>query len=66
MLGNITVSIFKKALRDHENLPLLHAVYDGQKETNMLTRVEAFMHQATLYQQRFKETDKVPETRWGA
>ena len=66
MLGNITVSIFKKALRDHENLPLLHAVYDGQKETNMLTRVEAFMHQATLYQQRLKETDRVPETRYGA
>jgi predicted nucleotide-binding protein (sugar kinase/HSP70/actin superfamily) len=52
MLGNITVSIFKKALTDHENLPLLHAVYDGQKKTNMLTRVEAFMHQATLYQQK--------------
>jgi predicted CoA-substrate-specific enzyme activase len=55
MLGNVTVSIFKKALSDHKNLPLLHAVYDGQKETNMLTRIEAFMHQAKLYHQRFTE-----------
>jgi predicted CoA-substrate-specific enzyme activase len=54
MLGNVTVSIFKKALRDHKNLPLLHAVYDGQKETNMLTRIEAFMHQANLYQERLR------------
>jgi predicted CoA-substrate-specific enzyme activase len=54
MLGNVTVSIFKKALRDHKNLPLLHAVYDGQKETNMLTRIEAFMHQASLYQERLR------------
>jgi predicted nucleotide-binding protein (sugar kinase/HSP70/actin superfamily) len=52
MLGNVMVSIFKRALQDHKNLPLLHAVYDGQKETNMLTRVEAFMHQAKLYQER--------------
>jgi predicted CoA-substrate-specific enzyme activase len=52
MIGNVTVSIFKTALRDHKNLPLLHAVYDGQKETNMLTRIEAFMHQANLYRER--------------
>ena len=52
MIGNVTVSIFETALRDHKNLPLLHAVYDGQKETNMLTRIEAFMHQANLYRER--------------
>jgi predicted nucleotide-binding protein (sugar kinase/HSP70/actin superfamily) len=54
MLGNVTVSIFKNALRDYENLPVLHAVYDAQQETNMLTRIEAFMHQARLYQERFQ------------
>jgi predicted CoA-substrate-specific enzyme activase len=59
MLGNVTVSIFKEALRNHKNLPLLHAVYDGQKETNMLTRIEAFMHQVRLYQARFSDTGKV-------
>lgn len=53
MLGNVTVSIFKKALMAYKNLPVLHAVYDGQKETNMLTRIEAFMHQARLYQKGY-------------
>ena len=52
MLGNVTVPIFKKALQDYPNLPVLHAVYDGQKATNMLTRIEAFVHQAKLYQER--------------
>ena len=52
MLGNVMVSIFKNALRDYENLPVLHAVYDAQQETNLLTRIEAFMHQAHLYHKR--------------
>jgi predicted CoA-substrate-specific enzyme activase len=52
MLGNVMVSIFKNALRDYENLPILHAVYDAQQETNLLTRIEAFMHQANLYHQK--------------
>ncbi|MBW2172133.1 MAG: hypothetical protein JRF69_09190, partial [Deltaproteobacteria bacterium] len=52
MLGNVTVSIFNNALRDYKNLPVLHAVYDAQQETNLLTRIEAFMHQARLYHER--------------
>jgi predicted CoA-substrate-specific enzyme activase len=52
MLGNVTVPIFKNALKEYRGLPILSAVYDGQKQTNMLTRVEAFMHQARLYQER--------------
>jgi predicted CoA-substrate-specific enzyme activase len=52
MLGNVTVPIFKNALKDYRGLPILSAVYDGQKQTNMLTRVEAFMHQAGLYRER--------------
>ncbi len=52
MLGNITVPIFKNALRSYKNLPILNAVYDAQMETNMLTRIEAFMHQARLYRER--------------
>jgi predicted nucleotide-binding protein (sugar kinase/HSP70/actin superfamily) len=54
MLGNVCVPIFKNALKSYKNLPVLHAVYDGQKETNMLTRVEAFMHQAKIYQERYR------------
>jgi predicted nucleotide-binding protein (sugar kinase/HSP70/actin superfamily) len=52
MLGNVTVPVFKNALKAYKGLPMLAAAYDGQKETNMLTRIEAFMHQARLYQER--------------
>jgi predicted nucleotide-binding protein (sugar kinase/HSP70/actin superfamily) len=52
MLGNVTVPVFKNALKAYKGLPMLAAAYDGQKETNMLTRIEAFMHQAMLYQER--------------
>jgi len=52
MLGNITVPVFKNALKSYKGLPMLSAVYDGQKETNILTRIEAFMHQARHYHER--------------
>ncbi|NVL90852.1 MAG: CoA activase [Desulfobacterales bacterium] len=55
MLGNVLVPIFKNALKAYKHLPVLHASYDGQKETNMLTRIEAFMHQAGLYRERSGE-----------
>jgi predicted nucleotide-binding protein (sugar kinase/HSP70/actin superfamily) len=59
MLGNITVPIFKDALKGYQGLPVLSAIYDGQQATNMLTRIEAFMHQARLYQER-SEQNRVP------
>lgn len=59
MLGNVTVPIFKEALRCYPNLPLLHAVYDGQKATNMVTRIEAFVHQTKLYQERYSHRGQV-------
>ncbi|MBW2108717.1 MAG: hypothetical protein JRI36_08645, partial [Deltaproteobacteria bacterium] len=52
MLGNVSVPVFKHALRAWEGLPVLHAVYDGQEQTNMLTRVEAFMHQVKQYHEQ--------------
>ena len=52
MLGNVAIPVFKNALRSYENLPLLHAVFDAQEQTNMLTRIEAFMHQVRLYHER--------------
>jgi predicted CoA-substrate-specific enzyme activase len=59
MLGNVTVPIFKKALQGYPNLPVLNAVYDGQKATNMVTRIEAFVHQAKLYQERYSDRGRV-------
>jgi predicted CoA-substrate-specific enzyme activase len=61
MLGNVTVPIFKRALQGYPNLPMLHAVYDGQKATNMVTRIEAFLHQAKLYQKRSGEKGPVAQ-----
>jgi predicted nucleotide-binding protein (sugar kinase/HSP70/actin superfamily) len=61
MLGNVTVPIFKRALKGYPHLPMLHAVYDGQKATNMVTRIEAFLHQAKLYQDRFREKGPVAQ-----
>jgi predicted CoA-substrate-specific enzyme activase len=54
MLGNITVPILKNAIKSYQSLPMMHAVYDAQMETNMLTRIEAFLHQAKLYYERYK------------
>ena len=59
MLGNVMVPIFKNALRGYEHLPVLNAAYDSQKQTNILTRIEAFMHQAGLYRERYRERGKV-------
>jgi predicted nucleotide-binding protein (sugar kinase/HSP70/actin superfamily) len=56
MLGNVSVPIFRNALKTHQNLPVLHAVYDGQKQTNMLTRIEAFVHQAKLHQEHHAQS----------
>ena len=52
MIGNTLIPIFKQALAPYKNLPVLNSVYDGQKGTNMKTRIEAFVHQAGLYQER--------------
>lgn len=49
MLGNVSIPVFKHALRAWQGLPVLHAVYDGQQQTNMVTRIEAFMHQVKQY-----------------
>jgi predicted nucleotide-binding protein (sugar kinase/HSP70/actin superfamily) len=52
MLGNIAVPVFKNALKNYPRLPVLHMSYDGQEGTNMLTRIEAFMHQVLQYGRR--------------
>jgi predicted CoA-substrate-specific enzyme activase len=54
MLGNVAIPVFKNALGSYKNLPVLHAVYDAQEQTNMLTRIEAFMHQVRLYEERHR------------
>ncbi len=53
MPGTIVGAVMKRYREDHNNIPFLNMAYDGQEETNTLTRLEAFMHQARQYQRQF-------------
>ncbi|MBU1205680.1 MAG: CoA activase [Proteobacteria bacterium] len=52
MPGTIVGAVMKRYREDHNNIPFLTMAYDGQEETNTLTRLEAFMHQARQYQRQ--------------
>jgi predicted CoA-substrate-specific enzyme activase len=58
MPGTIVGAVMKRYREDHNNIPFLNMAYDGQEETNTLTRLEAFMHQARQYQRQFLATGK--------
>jgi predicted nucleotide-binding protein (sugar kinase/HSP70/actin superfamily) len=53
MPGTIVGAVMKRYREDHNDIPFLNMAYDGQEETNTLTRLEAFMHQARQYQRQF-------------
>lgn len=54
MPGTIASAVLKRVQEDHNNIPLLTIAYDGQGDSQTLTRLEAFMHQAKSYQQTKK------------
>jgi len=47
MPGNITTALLKKFCDQYEAFPCLNISYDGLEQTNMRTRLEAFMYQAS-------------------
>ncbi len=51
MPGTIASAILKRVREDHNNIPLLNIAYEGQKDSQTITRLEAFMHQARSYGQ---------------
>ena len=51
MPGTIATAVLKRVREDHDNIPLLNLAYEGQGDSQTLTRLEAFMHQARSYQQ---------------
>ena len=53
LYGTLSTVIYKGIQREHDRIPILNMIYDGLKQTNERTRIEAFMHQAKLYQERF-------------
>jgi predicted nucleotide-binding protein (sugar kinase/HSP70/actin superfamily) len=54
MPGMVVSAISKRFREDYDNVPWLNLAYDGQEESQSLTRLEAFMHQVKEYHQRKK------------
>jgi predicted nucleotide-binding protein (sugar kinase/HSP70/actin superfamily) len=54
MPGTIASAILKRVREDHNNIPVLNIAYEGQKDSQTITRLEAFMHQARAYRQANK------------
>ena len=53
MPGTITSAILKRYRDLNGNFPVLNMAYDGQEQSNILTRLEAFMYQARQYQEKY-------------
>jgi predicted CoA-substrate-specific enzyme activase len=52
MPGTIVSTLLKRYREENSNIPILNMAYDGQEQTNTLTRLEAFMYQAIEFQHR--------------
>ncbi len=52
MPGTVVAAVMKRVRRDLDNVPFLNMAYDGLEQTNTVTRLEAFMHQAAQYDRR--------------
>jgi predicted nucleotide-binding protein (sugar kinase/HSP70/actin superfamily) len=55
MPGTIATAVLKRVREDHDNIPLLNLAYEGQGDSQMITRLEAFMHQARSYMKMKRE-----------
>ncbi len=49
MPGTIATAVLKRVREDHHNIPILNLAYEGQGDSQTLTRLEAFMHQAKTF-----------------
>ena len=52
MPGTVVTAMSKKLREDFGNFPFLNLAYEGQEDSNEITRLEAFMHQARDFQSR--------------
>ncbi|OPX19216.1 MAG: hypothetical protein BZ151_10395 [Desulfobacca sp. 4484_104] len=50
MPGTVVNALFKRFREEHDNIPFINLVYDGQEQTNTRTRLEAFMYQVRQFQ----------------
>lgn len=49
MPGTIICAVSNDFKKDHHNIPCLNYAYDGQEDSSIETRLQAFMHQAREY-----------------
>ncbi|MBW2644880.1 MAG: CoA activase [Deltaproteobacteria bacterium] len=49
MPGTIANALLKRCREEHDNIPFLNMAYDGQAQTNTMTRLEAFMYQVKRF-----------------
>lgn len=52
MPGNVVVCLGPRLRKELRGIPWLDVAFDGQQETNLRTRLEAFMHQAFQHHRR--------------
>jgi len=52
MPGTIATAVLKRVREDYSGVPLLNIAYEGQGDSQTVTRLEAFMHQAKAYNKR--------------
>lgn len=52
MLGSVVACMGPRLRQQLNGVPWLDVAFDGQKDTNLHTRLEAFMHQARQYHRR--------------
>ena len=60
MPGSIVDAILKKLKEDYANFPSLTLSFDGQKQTNIQTRLEAFVYQVKQFR-RFSSSPPRPK-----
>jgi len=52
MPGTVVSALLKRYREENNNLPVLNMAYDGQEQTNTLTRIEAFMYQTKQFHEQ--------------
>jgi len=53
LFGTLSTPIYRGIQKEHDRIPMLNMIYDGLQQTNAKTRIEAFIHQAKLYHERY-------------
>ncbi len=56
MPGTIVTALLKRFREDHDMVPFLNMTFDGQEQSGMMTRMEAFMHQVHQYRNNRENT----------